>query len=249
MALTVAVAGATGAVGRTIVEQILNENKFSVVALTRRGQIESPVNDVQYVQIDYDDHSTLVQQLERHAVQTVICAIGMLGDDCSQAQISLIKAADEASTSIASLALAPVIPRILFLYLKLTHTGRKRDIDPGIDWFLEAANILKNSNLIYTRPVCGAFMDFLGMPHARSNIAPMNIVVDVLNRQACIPGDGNTPITMIYSYDAATLVAKLLEVDEWSEFSFCNGDDTTISEVLRIVEEICAEVAYSQMNF
>lgn len=36
MALTVAVAGATGAVGRTIVEQILNENKFSVVALTRR---------------------------------------------------------------------------------------------------------------------------------------------------------------------------------------------------------------------
>jgi hypothetical protein len=39
-----------------------------------------------------------VQQLERHAVQTVICAIGMLGDDCSQAQISLIKAADEART-------------------------------------------------------------------------------------------------------------------------------------------------------
>ena len=146
--------------------------------------------------------------------------------------------------SIASLALAPVIPRILFLCLKLTHTGRRRHIDPGIDWFLEAANILKNSNLTYTRPVCGAFMDFLGMPHARSNIAPMNIVVDVLNRQACIPGDGNTPITMIYSYDAATLVAKLLEVDEWSEFSFCNGDDTTLSEVLRIAEETCGEYSF-----
>ncbi|KAJ5531785.1 hypothetical protein N7527_005178 [Penicillium freii] len=98
MALTVAVAGATGAVGKTIVEQILNENQFSVVALTRRGHVESPVSNVQYVQTDYDDHTTLVQQLERHAIQTVICAIGMLGDDCSQAQISLIKAADEAST-------------------------------------------------------------------------------------------------------------------------------------------------------
>ncbi|CAI7579529.1 unnamed protein product [Penicillium bialowiezense] len=98
MALTVAVAGATGAVGRTIVEQILNENKFSVVALTRREHVESPVSGVQYIQTDYDDHATLVQQLERHAVQTVICAIGMLGDDCSEAQISLIKAADEAST-------------------------------------------------------------------------------------------------------------------------------------------------------
>ncbi|KAJ5366617.1 hypothetical protein N7541_000558 [Penicillium brevicompactum] len=231
MALTVAVAGATGAVGRTLVEQILNENKFSVVALTRRGDIESPVNGVQYVQIDYDDHSTLVQQLERHAVQTVICAIGMLGDDCSQAQISLIKAADEAST----------VKRFITSEFGYFTREERRHIDPGIDWFLEAANLLKDSNLTYTRPVCGAFMDFLGMPHARSNIAPMNIVVDVLNRQACIPGDGNTPITMIYSYDAATLVAKLLEVDEWSEFSFCNGDDTTLSEVLRIAEEICGE--------
>ena len=35
MALTVAVAGATGAVGKTIVEQILKENKYSVVGLTR----------------------------------------------------------------------------------------------------------------------------------------------------------------------------------------------------------------------
>ncbi|OQD60795.1 hypothetical protein PENPOL_c020G07497 [Penicillium polonicum] len=231
MALTVAVAGATGAVGKTIVEQILNENKFSVVALTRRGHIESPVSNVQYVQTDYDDHTTLVQQLERHAIQTVICAIGMLGDDCSQAQISLIKAADEAST----------VERFITSEFGYFTREERRHIDPGVDWFLEAANLLKHSKLTYTRPVCGAFMDFLGMPYARSNIAPMNIVVDVLNREAYIPGDGNTPITMIYSYDAATLVAKLLEVDEWSEFSFCNGDDTTLSEVLRIAEDVCGE--------
>lgn len=35
MGLTVAVAGATGRVGRTIVEQIQDENKFSVIGLTR----------------------------------------------------------------------------------------------------------------------------------------------------------------------------------------------------------------------
>jgi uncharacterized protein YbjT (DUF2867 family) len=120
MVLTVAVAGATGAVGRTIVEQILNENKYSVMALTRRvcpnkgtplipqecipienltkEHVESPVSNVQYVQVDYDDRSALVQQLERHTVQTVICAIGMLGDECSQAQLNLIKAADQANT-------------------------------------------------------------------------------------------------------------------------------------------------------
>lgn len=36
MVETVVVAGATGGVGKTIVEQIVNENKFRVVALTRR---------------------------------------------------------------------------------------------------------------------------------------------------------------------------------------------------------------------
>ncbi|CAG7917053.1 unnamed protein product [Penicillium olsonii] len=231
MALTVAVAGATGAVGKTIVEQILKENKYSVVGLTRTEHVESPIDNVQYVQTDYDDHAALVQQLERHAVQTVICAIGMLGDDCSQAQVNLIKAADEATS----------VQRFITSEFGYFTREERRHVDPGLDWFLEAAELLKNSKLTYTRPVCGAFMDFLGIPHARSNIAPMNIAVDVQNREACIPGDGNIPITMIYSYDAATLVAKLLEVDEWSEFSFCNGDDTTLSEVLRTAEELCGE--------
>lgn len=36
MVETVVVAGATGGVGKTIVEQIVKENKFRVVALTRR---------------------------------------------------------------------------------------------------------------------------------------------------------------------------------------------------------------------
>ncbi|KAF3002362.1 hypothetical protein E8E15_001141 [Penicillium rubens] len=43
---------------------------------------------------------------------------------------------------------------------------------------------------------------------------------------------------MIHSYDAATLVAKLLEAEEWSEFSFCNGEDLTLSEVLKVAEEV-----------
>jgi predicted ATP-grasp superfamily ATP-dependent carboligase len=50
------------------------------------------------VQVDYDDIPALVQQLEHHNVQTVICAIGMLGDACSEAQLNLIKAADQAHT-------------------------------------------------------------------------------------------------------------------------------------------------------
>ncbi|KAJ5033107.1 hypothetical protein NUH16_003239 [Penicillium rubens] len=98
MIATVAVAGATGAVGRTLVEQIRKENRLHVVALTRREDVEFPIDHVQYVQVDYDDGPALVQHLERNEVHTVICAIGMLGDDCSEAQLNLIKAADRANT-------------------------------------------------------------------------------------------------------------------------------------------------------
>lgn len=75
----------------------------------------------------------------------------------------------------------------------------------------------------------------------------MQIVLDVLHREACLPGDGNVPICMIYSFDAMTLVAKLLEVEEWSEITICNGDDTTLAEVVRIAEEICGKLmSFSQ---
>ncbi|KAJ5087967.1 hypothetical protein N7456_011583 [Penicillium angulare] len=235
MVPTVAVAGATGGIGRTLVEQILKENKFSVIALTRSENVESPVSGAQYVQVDYEDIPALAKQLETHTVHTVICAIGMLGLDCSEAQIHLIRAAEK----------APTVQRFVASEWGYHTKEERKNIDPGVDWFLSAADILKESRLTYTRPVCGAFMDLLGTgsPRMKSHIPPMTIAVDVLNREACIPGNGSNTITMIYSYDAATLIAKLLELDdsEWSEFSFCAGVDTTLSEVLKTAEEVCGE--------
>ncbi|KAJ5216724.1 uncharacterized protein N7469_011589 [Penicillium citrinum] len=231
MTLTVAVAGATGRVGTTIVEQIQHENKFSVIALTRSEHVDSPLSGVPYVQIDYDNIPALAEQLEHHDVQTVICTIGMLGDDCSEAQLNLIKAADRART----------VQRFITSEFGYMTRAERKDVDPGVDWFLTAADFLKNSNLQYTRPVCGAFMDFMGTPRVRSNITPNTIAIDCYKREACIPGDGSAKITMIYSYDAATLIAKLLELDEWTEFSFCNGEDTTLGQALKDAEEVLGE--------
>ncbi|KAF2994313.1 hypothetical protein E8E15_000053, partial [Penicillium rubens] len=142
MIATVAVAGATGAVGRTLVEQIRKENRLHVVALTRREDVEFPIDHVQYVQVDYDDGPALVQHLERNEVHTVICAIGMLGDDCSEAQLNLIKAADRANT----------VKRFMTSEFGYFTSEERRDIDPGVDWFLTAADLLKSSRLTYTRP-------------------------------------------------------------------------------------------------
>ncbi|KAJ5733505.1 hypothetical protein N7493_002291 [Penicillium malachiteum] len=231
MATTIAVAGATGGVGKTIVEQILNEGKFPVIGLTRQEHVESPVSGVQYVQVDYEDIYALAQHLESHSVHTVICAIGMLGNECSEAQNNLIKAAEQTQT----------VQRFMPSEFGYVTFEQRRNIDPGVDWFLTAADLLKKSRLNFTRPVCGAFMDFVGIPHAKSNVPPMTIAVDVLNREACMPGDATNTITMIYSYDAATLVAKMLEVEDWPEFTFCNGEDTTLGKVLELAEEITGE--------
>lgn len=53
---------------------------------------------MEYVQVDYEDIPALTQVLEKHSVHTVICAIGMLGDTCSEAQNNLINAAVQAQT-------------------------------------------------------------------------------------------------------------------------------------------------------
>lgn len=72
----------------------------------------------------------------------------------------------------------------------------------------------------------------------------LHSVVDVFSREACILGDGSARITMIHSYDAAILVAKLLELDNWSESSVCDGEDTTPGQALKEAEEICGRCLF-----
>jgi hypothetical protein len=111
-------------------------------------------------------------------------------------------------------------------------------VDPSIQFWLDAADRLKSSSLKYTRVIPGFFMDYWGMPHAKTNLYPYAFGIDISGGVAVIPGDGNDVICMTYTYDLANYMVKMLELEEWPEFSVFVGDEVTSNEILTMAEEI-----------
>ncbi|KAJ5156757.1 hypothetical protein N7492_009560 [Penicillium capsulatum] len=190
--------------------------------------MQDPCNgSAQQVQINYEDIPSATRALERHNVHTIISAIGLVSEDTSQSQLNLIEAAEQSKTTERFIPTDP-----LSSLQSLLH------IDPSIKWWLDAADSLKASSLQYTRVIPGFFMDYWGMPLARTNLQPYTFGVSLSHRVAIIPGDGNNVICMTYTYDMAKYVARLLELDEWPEFSVIVGDQVTYNQLLEMAEEI-----------
>jgi uncharacterized protein YbjT (DUF2867 family) len=111
----IAVAGGTGSVGKTFVERLCQESNVHVIVLSRtvslvsRGKLPAitdpsastkasgPQDNVQLVQIDYNDIPAMTAELERHNVHTIISAIGLVSNETSQSQLNLIEAAEKSS--------------------------------------------------------------------------------------------------------------------------------------------------------
>lgn len=76
------------------------------------------------------------------------------------------------------------------------------------------------------------------MPHVRTNLQPYTFGIDIGSCTAAIPGDGNDVMCMTYTYDMADYMVKLLDLDEWSEFTVIVGDEVTYNQILKMAEEI-----------
>jgi nucleoside-diphosphate-sugar epimerase len=224
-----AVAGGTGGVGKTIVERLVQEGKFDVIVLSRSIPDKDTISQtVRYVQIDYNDIVSMTKELERHNVHTIISAVGLLSDEASKSQINLIDAAEKSS----------VTERFIPSEYSFIQTPDLLPVDPSIQWWLDAADRLKTSSLKYTRVIPGFFMDYWGMPNAKTNLSPYTFGIDISSGTAAIPGDGNDVICMTYTYDMATYLVKALDLDEWPEFSIIVGDQVTYNQLLAMAEEI-----------
>ncbi|KAJ5747947.1 uncharacterized protein N7511_009643 [Penicillium nucicola] len=222
----IAVAGGSGGVGKTIVEKLLEESKFDVVVLSRVRQ-DQDLQKVQAVQLDYNDVHSMTQALEQHNIHTIISAIGLVSDETSQSQLNLIEAADKSKTT----------KRFVPSEYSFIQTANLLDIDPSIQWWLDAATSLKTSSLEYTRVIPGFFMDYWGMPHVQTHLHPFSFGIDISTATAAIPGDGNNVICMTYTYDMAAYLVKALDLKEWPEFSIIVGDKITYNQVLSMAEE------------
>lgn len=81
-------------------------------------------------------------------------------------------------------------------------------------------------------------MDYYGIPAIKTHLPPMSFAVDMSSRKAAIPGTGNEPISLIYSYDVAKFVSAYLGAPKWEEITYVYGEKTTWNKFVKIAEEV-----------
>ncbi|KAL4874546.1 NAD(P)-binding protein [Aspergillus karnatakaensis] len=222
----VAVAGGTGDVGRTILEVIKNNPRHEAVVFTRKATGISL--GIPSVVVDYEDVDSLRHILEEHKIHTVISALGYDGDTLSTSQLNLIQAAD-ASTSTKRFAPSA---------FACAYTPDMIETFPALHDYFHAIEELKKSTLQWTIFMNGYFMDYLAPGKIKSYLRPLPSVIDIDNKMAAIPGNGNVPITFTYSFDAARFVVGSLDLEDWPEESRMAGDILTWNNLILLAEEI-----------
>ncbi|KAL7893918.1 hypothetical protein HDV63DRAFT_413054 [Trichoderma sp. SZMC 28014] len=230
----VAIAGA-GNVGRTIVETLVKSSTYKVIVLGRKAQ---PILDnVSCYAVDYTDVDATANLLSQHEVKVVISTIQVTDDASSAAEVNLIKAAGRAAAVARFIASSwgslPSETSPMSIYQKAS----------------EAA--LRSTTLEWTRFSVGFFIDYYGIPAIKTHLPPMSFVVDMNSKKAAIPGTGNEPIALTYSYDVAKFVSAYLDAPKWEEATYVYGEKTTWNAFIKVTEEVTGtqfEVSYDPVE-
>lgn len=134
-----------------------------------------------------------------------------------------------------------VIVSFWFLY-------RSLQVLPPLKDYFKAIEVLKVSNLQWTVFLNGIFLDYFGPPEMKSYLKPNVFVIDLVNRIAAIPGDGNIPVTLTYSLDLAKFVVAALDLEEWPEESRVVGDEVTWNGFVALIEEITGTYTHRSIS-
>lgn len=111
--VVVAVAGGTGAVGRTIVKALIDSNNHQVFVLSRsvscstRDKYSSidiykstaGTSPTRHLAIDYKNVKQIESVLRKNAIQVVVSALVLLDANVANAQINLIRAAAKSTVT------------------------------------------------------------------------------------------------------------------------------------------------------
>lgn len=111
------------------------------------------------------------------------------------------------------------------------------EMDILFQFWIDNAEAIRRTSLKYTRIVNGFFMDYWGVPNLKSNLNPFPWAIVVEVGKAAIPGTGDDILSMTYSYDLAEFILRMLDVDDWPEFSKLSGQDITFNQLLKWAED------------
>jgi hypothetical protein len=109
---------------------------------------------------------------------------------------------------------------------------------------------LKKTSLEWTAVYVGMFLDYYILDHpTHINIVPNPI--DVRNNVASIPGSGDNPVHLTYTFDVGKYTAALLGLEKWEQNYYITGDQKTWNEVVAVVEKakgVKFEVTYDSVE-
>ncbi|KAL4926738.1 uncharacterized protein BDV17DRAFT_293318 [Aspergillus undulatus] len=109
---------------------------------------------------------------------------------------------------------------------------------PQLKYYFDAIETLKHSGLEWTVFHDGIFLDYFGGPSLKSHLKHNVFVIDLANKVAAIPGDGNATVTFTYTFDLAKFVVAALDLEQWPQESRVVGDEMTWNEFVALAEKI-----------
>ncbi|KAM6527607.1 hypothetical protein FALCPG4_008662 [Fusarium falciforme] len=241
----IAVAGGTGDVGRTIVEEISKDPGNFVYVLTRKlkpGSEPKPAPGINttLIEVDYSSESGLTDVLDKLKVDTVISALNLHWPGASDAQTNLIRAASKAE----------VADKFIPSEYNVDWNCSEDDLPyPPRVLYIEAARELeRHPNLTFTLIRNGFFMDYLGLPYAETHLHPLYFVLDLPHLEAVIPGDGEAYAVFTHSRDVGKYVAELLKLPakEWPRESAIRGEMIALKDIVKVAEKVTGKSFHVQ---
>ncbi|PLB48916.1 NAD(P)-binding protein [Aspergillus steynii IBT 23096] len=225
--VNVAIAGGTGGVGKTIVE-VMQASPHQAFILSRQltSPKQSSTSPDNTIAVDYNSIEEVASRLEKHNIHTVISAFAVEGDSLAVSQRNLIQAADRSKTTKRFIPSGYAIP----------YPAAAVEVLPPLKDHFLALDELRESGLEWTLFNNGIFLDYFGPSTMKSNLKPNVFVIDVANKVAAIPGDGNSPVTFTYTYDLARFIVAALDLEKWEEESRVVGDELTWNQFVALAE-------------
>ncbi|RYP18920.1 hypothetical protein DL767_009734 [Monosporascus sp. MG133] len=228
----VAVAGGLGDLGRIITDALFETGKYEMQVVQDSSDRISPLTGKRYfpiIQADYSSEDSLVEQLTEKHVNVVICAFIMDSDSACDAQLRLIRAADQ----------CPCVQRFIPSEFNVEYNVGDNVLPyPEKRFHITARQELeKTSTLEYAYIYPGMFMDYFGLPRVISNLRPLCFFIDPANGLAVLPGDGEAKMSMTFTTDAARYIALALELDEWPRILTTAASTVSLNELVRLVEK------------
>nr|POE90196.1 hypothetical protein CFP56_20663 [Quercus suber] len=225
--VAVAVAGGTGAVGRTIVKALVESNNH-------RFKSTAGTSSAQHLVLNYSDVDQIALVLRENGVETVVSALVLFDDSAAQAQINLIRGAAQ------SMTVAKFLPSEYHLNFYAPVEGIELQFKK---FQLEAVEELKrHPRLTWSLIRNGLFLDYLGMPyHAKPTfMMSWSVFIDLQHETCVFPGDGTHITTFTHSSDLAAFIERLigLPAKEWPRDSLIAPNKLKLNDLLQIVKQV-----------